>query len=105
MAFWIRSSNMPRSIVPATMLFICRLTTWQSAEPDGGAFGFELDATGEALDDGRLPDTGLTDEHDGIRTLAVAENLEHLLDPGFAAEHRRRPILPRQQVQVGRELL
>ena len=37
--FWIRSSNMPRSIVPATMLFICRLTTWQSRSRTGTLSG------------------------------------------------------------------
>ena len=41
--------------------------------------GLELDPPGEALDDGGLADAGLADEHHGVRALAVAENLHHLL--------------------------
>ena len=39
MTFWIRSSNIPRSIVPATIVFICRLTTWQSRRRTGTLSG------------------------------------------------------------------
>ena len=35
----MRSSNMPRSIVPATIVFICRLTTWQSRSRTGTLSG------------------------------------------------------------------
>ena len=37
--FWIRSSNIPRSMVPATIEFICRLTTWQSRSRTGTVSG------------------------------------------------------------------
>ena len=37
--FWMRSSNMPRSIVPATIVFICRLTIWQSRSRTGTRSG------------------------------------------------------------------
>ena len=52
MTFWMRSSNMPRSIVPATIVFICRLTTWQSRRRTGHDFGLELDTPREALGPG-----------------------------------------------------
>ncbi len=39
MTFCMRSSNMPRSIVPATIVFICRLTTWQSRSRTGTLSG------------------------------------------------------------------
>ena len=35
----MRSSNIPRSIVPATIVFICRLTTWQSRSRTGTVSG------------------------------------------------------------------
>ena len=103
--FWIRSSNMPRSIVPATIVFICRLTTWQSRSRTGTAVGLELDAPRQPFDDRRLADAGLADQHHRVRPLAVAEDLEHLLDLLVAAVDRRDLVLPRQQVQVGGEVL
>ena len=39
MTFWMRSSNILRSMVPATMLFICRFTTWQSRSRTGTVSG------------------------------------------------------------------
>ena len=105
MTFWMRSSNMPRSIVPATMLFICRLTTWQSRSRTGTRLGLELDAAREAFDDRGLADAGLADEHHRVGALAVAEDLEHLLDLVVAAEDRRQLVLAREQIQVRREVL
>ena len=105
MTFWMRSSNMPRSIVPATIEFICRLTTWQSRRRTGTRLRLELDPPRQPFDDGRLADARLADEHHGIGALAVAEDFEHLLDFLVAAEHRRQLVLARQQVQVGREVL
>ena len=105
MTFWMRSSNMPRSIVPATIVFICRLTTWQSRSRTGTRFRLELDAPRQPFDDRRLADARLADQHHRIGALAVAEDLEHLLDFLVAAEHRRQLVLPREQVQVGREVL
>ena len=77
MTFWIRSSNMPRSIVPATIVFICRLTTWQSRRRTGTLVRLELDAPGDALGDGRLADARLAEQQDRIGALPVAEDLEH----------------------------
>ena len=74
-------------------------------QPHRHCLGLELDAPREALDDGRLADAGLADQHHRIRALAVAEDLEHLLDFLVAAEDRRGSVLSRQQVQVGREVL
>ena len=105
MTFWMRSSNMPRSIVPATMVFICRLTTWQSRSRTGTRLGLELDAPRQPFGDRGLADAGLADQHHRVGALAVAEDFEHLLDFLVAAEHRRQLVLPREQVQVGREVL
>ena len=105
MTFWMRSSNMPRSIVPATIVFICRLTTWQSRRRTGTDVRLELDAAGQSFDDRRLADARLADQHDRIRSLAVAEDLENLLDFAVAAVDRGDLVLARQQVQVGGEML
>ena len=50
------------------------------AETDRHRLRLELDPPGEPFDDGRLADARLADEHHGIGALAVAEDLQHLLD-------------------------
>ena len=105
MTFWMRSSNMPRSIVPATIVFICRLTSWQVTQADRHRVRLELDPTRQAFHDGRLADSRLADEHHRVRALAVAQDLEHLLNFPVAAEHWRHLVLPGQQIEVGREVL
>src|SRR5581483_9909546 len=62
------------------------------------------DLAGEPLDDGRLTDAWLAEEHDRIRSLAVAQDLGHLLNFRFASEHRRYAVLTREQIQVRAEL-
>jgi hypothetical protein len=74
------------------------------AQPRGNRVRFELDAPRQPFDDGRLADAGLTDQHHGVRPFAVRENLEHLLNLGVASEDGRNAILPREQVEVGREV-
>ena len=105
MTFCIRSSNMPRSIVPATIEFICRLTTWQSRRRTGTVSGSNSMRRARPFGDRGLADAGLADEHHRVGALAVAEDLEHLLDFAVASEHRRHLVLPREQVQIGREVL
>ena len=87
------------------MLFIARLTTWQSRRRTGTRFRLELDAPGEPFGDRGLADAGLADQHHRVGALAMAENLQHLLNLLVAAEYRRQLVLAREQVQVGREML
>ena len=75
------------------------------AQAHGYAVGLELDATRQPLDDGRLADARLADQHHGIRALAVTENLEHLLNLVVAAVDGGDLVLARQQVQVGGKVL
>ena len=103
--FWIRSSNMPRSIVPATMRVHLQVDDLAVAQPDRHGFGLELDAPRQPFGDRGLADARLADQHHRVGALAVAEDLEHLLDFLVAAEHRRQLVLAREQVQVGREVL
>ena len=103
--FWIRSSNMPRSIVPATIVFICRLTIWQSRRRTGRRSGLELDPPRQPFGDRGLADARLAEQQDRVGALAMAEDLEHLIHLGVAAEERRQLVLPRQLVQVGGEVL
>ena len=74
-------------------------------QPARYGFGLELDAPREPFDDRRLADTGLADQHHGVRALAVAQDLQHLLDLAVAADDGRDLVLPRQQVQVHGEVL
>ena len=74
------------------------------AQPDRNGFRLELDPARQPFDDRGLADAGLADQHHRVGALAVAENLEHLLNLVVAAEHRRQLVLTRQQVQVGREM-
>ena len=69
------------------------------------AVWLELDPSRQALDDRRLADAGFADQHHRVGPLAVAEDFQHLLDLLVAAVHRRDLVLPREQVQVGGEVL
>jgi len=75
------------------------------AQADRYRLGFELDAPRKAFGDRRLADPGLADQHHRVGALAVAEDLQHLLDFLLAAEHRGQFVLPREQVQVGGKVL
>ena len=66
---------------------------------------FELDQTRETFDDRRLADARLTDQHRRVRTFAVTEDLDHLLDLSFAADGRRNLVLPRQLVERDAKVL
>jgi hypothetical protein len=59
----------------------------------------------EPLDNRRLADTGLTDQHHRARALAMRQHLEHLLNLTVTAEDRQEAILTRQQVQVDGKVL
>jgi len=75
------------------------------AQADRHRVRVEFDAAREAFDDGGLSHAGFANQHHRVRPLAVAENLEHLLDFRIAAVDRRNPVLARQQVQIRREVL
>ena len=75
------------------------------AETDRHGLGLEFDAAGEALGDRGLADTGLADQHHRVRPLAVAEDLQHLLDLQVATVDRGDLVLTRQQIEIGREVL
>ena len=75
------------------------------AQSGGERLGLELDAAREAFGDRRLADAGLADEHHRVGALAVAQDLDGLLDLVDAAEDGRQPVLAREQVQVRREVL
>src|ERR687895_435157 len=57
-----------------------------------------------ASDGAPSADPALADQHHRVRPLAVAEDLEHLLDFLVAAVDRRDLVLARQQIQVRREV-
>ena len=62
------------------------------------------DLLGEALDDGRLADAGLADEHRVVLG-AAAEDLHHPLGLAGAADDRVEPLLPGQLGEVAPELV
>ena len=105
MTFWMRSSNMPRSIVPGDHRVHLQVDDLAVAQADRHGLGLELDAPRQPFDDRGLADAGLADQHHRVRALAVAEDLEHLLDLRVASVDGRDLVLPREQVQVGREVL
>ena len=86
-------------------MFICRLTIWQSRRRTGTRVRLELDPPGESLGNRRLADAGLAEQQHGVGAFAVAQNLEHLIHLGLAAEDRRNPVLTRELIQIGREML
>jgi hypothetical protein len=103
--FWMRSSNMPRSIVPATIVFICRLTIWQSRRRTGTVSGANSMRRASPFGDRGLADARLAEQQDGIGALTVAQDLEDAIHFRVAAEHRRNLVLARQLVEVRGEVL
>ena len=93
MTFWMRSSNMPRSMVPGDHRVHLQVHDLAVAQPDRHRVRLELDPAGEPFDDRGLADARLADQHHRVGALAVAEDLEHLLDLLVAAEHRRQLVL------------
>jgi hypothetical protein len=57
-----------------------------------------------ALHDRGFPHAGLAEQHHGIRTLAVTENLRELLYLRLASGELADAVLPRQQVEADAEL-
>ncbi len=87
------------------MVFICRLTTWQSRNRTGTVSGSVLDSTRQSFGNRRLAHTRLADEHHRVRALAMAQNLEHLLNLALAAKNRRQLVLTSQQIEICRKVL
>ena len=103
--FWMRSSNMPRSIVPATIVFICRLTIWQSRRRTGTVSGSNSMRRASPSAIAVLPTPGSPSSSTELarsRWQRISSTLIHLR---VAAEHRRDLVLARELVQVGREVL
>jgi hypothetical protein len=75
------------------------------AQPDRNSLGLELEASRKAFGDGGLTDARLTQEQHGVRALAMAEDLEHLIHLDFPPEDGRNLVLSRELVQVRREVL
>ena len=75
------------------------------AQADRHLLRLELDPARQAFGDGGLADARLAEQQHRVGALAVAEDLEHLVHLGVAAEDRRKLVLPRELVQVRREVL
>ena len=103
--FWMRSSNMPRSIVPGDHRVHLQVDDLAVAQADRHLLRLELDAARQPFGDRRLADARLAEQQHRVGALAVAEDLEHLLHLGVAAEDRRNLVLARELVQVGGEVL
>ena len=105
MTFCMRSSNIPRSMVPATIAFICRLINVTITEPWRHSVWLELEAMREPFDDRGLADARLANEHHGVRPLAMTEDLQDLLNLLVTAMDAGDLVLPGEQIQIRRELL
>jgi hypothetical protein len=74
------------------------------SKPHGNGIGLQFDAARESFRDRGLADAGLADQHHGIRTLAVAENFEDLLNLSIPAEDRGHLVQTGEEIQIGGEL-
>src|SRR5262249_44359092 len=74
-------------------------------EPLWNSSRLELDHSGEPFNDSRLADTGLADEHRRIGALAMAENLDHLLNLALTTDRRWQLVLPCEFVERNAEML
>ena len=63
------------------------------AQPDRHSVGLEFEAPRDPFGDGRLADARLAQEQDGIRALAMTEDLENALHLGVAPEDGRDLVL------------
>ena len=102
MIFLSRSSNSPRYLVPATSEPMSRVSTRLSISVSGTSP--RDDALGQALDDGRLADARLADQHRVVLGVA-AEDLDDPLDLLLAADDRVELAGPGQLGQVDAELV
>ena len=75
------------------------------AQADRHLLRLELDAAREPFGNRRLADARLAEQQHGVGALAVAQDLEHPIHLGVAAEHRRNLVLARELIEVGREVL
>src|SRR5262249_27402705 len=75
------------------------------AQADRNGVGFKFDSARKTLDNRRLPDARLANEHDRVRPFAMTEDLQNLLTFLVAPEYGRHAVLPGQQVQIRREML
>ena len=67
-------------------------------------FRFQLDQARQPFDDRSLADAWFTNQHRRICTLAMAEDLDHLLNLFFAADGRRNLVGASQPVQRNSEM-
>ena len=97
-----RSSNSPRYLAPAISAPRSRATRRLFFSPSGTS---PLDdPLGQSLDDGRLADAGLADQHRVVLGPA-REHLDHAADLLVAADHRVELALAGQRGQVAAVLL
>ncbi len=97
-----RSSNSPRYLAPASSEPMSSEKTVAVLQPLGHVAAH--DALREALDDRRLADAGLADQHRVVLGLA-RQDLDHPADLGVAADHRVELAAPRLGHQVDAVLL
>lgn len=71
----------------------------------GDAFGVEFDELREPFDNSRLPNARISDEHDGISALAVAEDLHHLPQLLLSTDERWQLILASELIEADAEML
>src|SRR6185369_1862252 len=76
-----------------------KLHNVRRTKPHGNLFRFQLDQTRESLDDGSLADTRLTNEHRRIGSLAMAEDLDNLLDFFFSSDGGRNLVGPCETIE------
>ena len=102
---WTRSSNIPRSIVPATTAFICRLTMWQSRSRPGTVSGSSSMRRASPSTMAVLPTPGSP-----ISITEFERSRWHRISSTCWISSSRpitggELVLPRQQVQVHGEVL
>ena len=105
MTFWIRSSNMPRSIVPATIVFICRLTIWQSRRRTGTFSGSNSMRRAIPSAIAVLPTPGSPSSRTEFARSRWQRISRTRSISCVATEDRRELVLARQLIQVGGEVL
>jgi hypothetical protein len=81
-----------------------RLTTWLSRSRTGTVSGSNSSRRASPSTIAVFTDARLAEQHHRVGALAMAQDLQHLLDLQVASEDRRQPVLPRQHVEVGRVL-
>ena len=98
----MRSSNWPRYFVPATIMARSS-TTIRLSRSNSGTFPVD-DELGQPLDDGRLADAGLAEQH-RIVLLPAAENLNDAFDLVGSADDRVELALPGEFGEIATEAI